>query len=158
LASRKPSTEYITEYKKLINSCFAFLVQESRNTKQITPNKPMSTISIEGMEFYAYHGCFAEEQLIGTRFVVDLFLETDTIKAEQTDDLKSTINYLEVYQLVKKEMEITSKLLEHVGRRILNAVKLNYPAVGHARVKVRKMNPPLGGKMDFVSLTLETKA
>ncbi len=47
----------------------------------------MSTISIEGMEFYAYHGCFAEEQLIGTWFVVDLFLETDTTEAEQTDDL-----------------------------------------------------------------------
>lgn len=118
----------------------------------------MSVISIEGMEFHAYHGCFAEEQLIGTRFVVDLFLETDTSEAELTDDLSKTINYLEVYQLVKMEMEINSKLLEHVGRRILNAVKLNYPAVGHARVKVRKMNPPLGGKMDFVSLTLETKA
>jgi 7,8-dihydroneopterin aldolase/epimerase/oxygenase len=116
----------------------------------------MSTISIEGMEFYAYHGCFAEEQLIGTRFVVDLFLETDTTKAEQTDDLKSTINYLEVYQLVKKEMEINSKLLEHVGRRILDTVQLNYPSVTYARVKVRKMNPPLGGKMDFVSLTLES--
>jgi 7,8-dihydroneopterin aldolase/epimerase/oxygenase len=117
---------------------------------------PMSTISIEGMEFYAYHGCFAEEQLIGTWFVVDLFLETDTTEAEQTDDLTKTINYLEVYQLVKKEMEINSKLLEHVGRRILNRVTVTYPSISHARIKVRKMNPPLGGKMDFVSLTLST--
>jgi 7,8-dihydroneopterin aldolase/epimerase/oxygenase len=116
----------------------------------------MSTISIEGMEFYAYHGCFAEEQLIGTWFVVDLFLETDTTEAEQTDDLTKTINYLEVYQLVKKEMEINSKLLEHVGRRILNRVTVTYPSISHASIKVRKMNPPLGGKMDFVSLTLST--
>ncbi|PKP53938.1 MAG: dihydroneopterin aldolase [Bacteroidetes bacterium HGW-Bacteroidetes-1] len=116
----------------------------------------MSVISIEGMEFYAYHGCFAEEQLIGTWFVVDLFVTTDTIKAEQNDNLFETINYLEVYQIVKKEMEINSKLLEHVGRRIINAVLKKYPVISHVKVKVRKMNPPLGGKMDFVSLTIET--
>lgn len=108
------------------------------------------------MEFYAYHGCFEEEQSIGTWFIVDLFIETDTTQAEQSDDLQHTINYLEVYQLVKKEMESPSKLLEHVGRRILNALRAGFPSVNHARIKVRKMNPPLGGKMDSVSLTLET--
>jgi 7,8-dihydroneopterin aldolase/epimerase/oxygenase len=108
------------------------------------------------MEFYAYHGCFKEEQLIGTWFVVDLFLTTDTTSAEQTDNLHETVNYLEVYQVVKREMEVNSKLLEHVGRRILKAVHDQFPSVEKARIKVRKMNPPLGGKMDFVSLTLET--
>ena len=116
----------------------------------------MAVISIEGMEFYAYHGCFKEEQLIGTWFVVDLFLTTDTTLAEQTDNLHETVNYLEVYQVVKREMEVNSKLLEHVGRRILKAVHDQFPSVEKARIKVRKMNPPLGGKMDFVSLTLET--
>lgn len=116
----------------------------------------MSVISIEGMEFYAYHGCFAEEQLIGTWFVVDLFLEVDTSQAEQSDNLHDTVNYLEVYQVVKREMEINSKLLEHVGRRIIRAVMETFPQVSHTRIKVRKMNPPLGGKMDFVSLTLES--
>ena len=81
----------------------------------------MSTISIEQMEFYAYHGCFKEEQIIGTRFLVDLYLETDTKKAEKTDELADTVNYQEVYLLVKKEMDIKSKLLEHVGRRILDS-------------------------------------
>jgi dihydroneopterin aldolase len=115
----------------------------------------MSTISIEGMEFHAYHGCFAEEQLTGTRFTVDLFLETDTQNAEKSDHLSDTVNYLEVYQVVKQEMMINSKLIEHVGRRILNQVLENFPTVQHAKIKVRKMNPPLGGKMDFVSITLE---
>ncbi len=50
---------------------------------------------------------------------------------------------------------INSNLLEHVGRRILNAIKTEFKTVEKASVKVRKMNPPLGGKMDFVSLTLE---
>jgi dihydroneopterin aldolase len=115
----------------------------------------MAVISIEGMEFFAYHGCFAEEQLIGTWFVVDLFLDVDTTIAEESDNLEDTVNYLAVYQVVKREMMINSKLLEHVGRRIIKAVRNDFPMVTHARIKVRKMNPPLGGKMDFVSLSLE---
>ena len=115
----------------------------------------MSVISIEGMEFFAYHGCFKEEQIIGTKFNVDLFLETDTSVAEQSDNLSDTVNYLAVYQSVKDEMNTKSKLLEHVARRILNRVKQDFPSIVHARIKIKKLNPPLGGKMDFVSLELE---
>lgn len=117
----------------------------------------MSTISIEQMEFYAYHGCFKEEQIIGTRFLVDLHLETDTAKAEKSDALADTVNYQEVYLLVKKEMEIKSKLLEHVGRRILDAIKGQYPQVDKVELKISKMNPPLGGKMKNVSLIMRSK-
>jgi dihydroneopterin aldolase len=116
----------------------------------------MSVISIEGMEFFAYHGCFKEEQIIGTKFRVDLFLETDTTTAENSDNLYDTVNYLSVYQVVKAEMEIKSKLLEHVGRRILNRVLDEFPLIKNARIKIKKLNPPLGGKMDFVALELES--
>ncbi|MCD4790611.1 MAG: dihydroneopterin aldolase [Bacteroidales bacterium] len=115
----------------------------------------MSTIAIEGMEFHAFHGCLPEEQVIGNKFIVDLFIETDTSKAEESDNLKDTENYSEVYNLVKKEMEIKSKLLEHVGRRILNSLKTNLPQIEYARLKVSKMNPPLGGQVESVSLTLK---
>ncbi|PLW93672.1 MAG: dihydroneopterin aldolase [Marinilabiliales bacterium] len=115
----------------------------------------MSVISIEGMEFFAYHGCFKEEQVIGTKFRIDLFLEVDTSTAEKSDHLKDTVNYQSVFQLVKKEMETPSKLLEHVGRRILDRIKQEFNTVEHARIKIRKLNPPLGGKMDFVSLEIE---
>jgi 7,8-dihydroneopterin aldolase/epimerase/oxygenase len=114
----------------------------------------MSTISIEGMEFFAYHGCFPEEKIIGTRFILDLFLETNTDEAEKSDNLNNTVNYLEVYKIVKKQMEIKSNLLEHVGRRIIDEVKNFFPQVISVEIKVRKMNPPLGGKMDFVSVTM----
>ncbi len=115
----------------------------------------MSVISIEGMEFFAYHGCFKEEQIIGTKFRCDLFIEVDTTKAEQTDSLRDTVNYQEVYAAVKKEMSIPSKLLEHVGRRIIVRIKERFPAVEHVRLKIRKLNPPLGGKMAFVGVELE---
>ncbi len=117
----------------------------------------MAIISLEGMEFFAYHGCFSEEQIIGTRFVVDLYINTNTSEAEESDKLSKTINYQEVYLLVKEQMAIKSKLLEHVGRRILNAVLEIHPEIEFAEVKVSKMNPPLGGKIGNVSVRISTK-
>ncbi|MCF6169727.1 MAG: dihydroneopterin aldolase [Bacteroidales bacterium] len=115
----------------------------------------MSTISIEGMEFFAYHGCFKEEQVIGTKFNIDLFMEVDTATAEQSDRLEDTVNYQAVYRLVKQEMDSKSHLLEHVGRRVLESIRGAFPQIEKAKIKIRKLNPPLGGKMDFVSLELE---
>jgi len=116
----------------------------------------MSTISIESMEFYAYHGCFKEEQQIGTWFEVSLSLEADTSKAELSDNLEDTINYQSVYLTVKRQMMEKSKLLEHVARRILDAVMVEYPVLS-AEVSIRKKNPPLGGKMEAVSVKLSKK-
>jgi dihydroneopterin aldolase len=115
----------------------------------------MATISINGIEFHAYHGCFKEEQVIGNTFIVDIILETDTSEAELTDDLHKTVNYAAVYGLVKKEMEITSKLIEHIARRILNSITTSFPQITLAELKVSKMNPPIGGKVDRVSVTLK---
>lgn len=114
----------------------------------------MGQISIEGMEFFAHHGCFREEQIIGTHFVVDLYLETDTKVAEITDDLETTVNYQEVYGFVKAEMSIKSKLLEHVARRILNRVKNEFPQINTCGVRISKMNPPVGGRVQKVCVEL----
>ena len=117
----------------------------------------MGMISIEGMEFFSYHGCFKEEQVIGTRFIVDLFIDVDTRQAERTDDLHQTVNYLSVYQTVKKEMEQKSHLLEHVAHRIIEAVHARFPDVIDTEVKISKLNPPLGGKIDRVCVTLSSE-
>lgn len=116
----------------------------------------MSLISLENLEFFAYHGHFHEEQVIGTRFLVTFQFEADTEEAEIADDLHNTINYQSVYQLIKKEMEIKSKLIENVALRILTTVCDAYPEISWAKVKVSKMNPPVGGKMDNVSITITT--
>ena len=99
----------------------------------------MSKITIENMEFYAYHGHFEEEQKIGTWFSLDLIMDVDSSKAEITDELDDTVDYSAVYQVVKDQMMVPSKLLEHVGRRILNAVKDQFPDVNNAILKIRKM-------------------
>ncbi len=118
----------------------------------------MTKILLEEMEFYAYHGHFKEEQLIGNRFIVNLEVETDTSKAEETDNLQDTVNYQEVYQVVKESMSAKSHLLEHLSRRILNALFRHFPAIRHIRIRVSKMNPPMGGQMKSVSLEMEQAA
>lgn len=113
----------------------------------------MATISIEGMEFFAYHGCFREEQIIGTRFMVDIHLETDTRQAEYTDDLKQTVNYQSVYLMTREEMAEKSKLLEHVARRIVDRLFRDFTTVERVSINIAKMNPPVGGKVGSVSIS-----
>ena len=115
----------------------------------------MAEIAIEGMEFFSYHGHFKEESIIGTRFILDLYIQTDTTKAEISDNLHETVNYLSVYQVVKSEMAKPSLLIEHVARRIGASVKKEFPAIDHLKIKLRKMNPPLGGQIESVSISLE---
>lgn len=106
------------------------------------------------MEFHAFHGCFKEEQIIGNTFLVDLYMDTNTKEAELSDNLEHTVNYARVYELVKKEMAVKSKLLEHVGKRIIEAIEQAYPQIDAIELKISKMNPPIGGKVESVSITL----
>ncbi len=115
----------------------------------------MGKILLEDMEFFAYHGCFQEEQIIGNQFIVNIELDLDTSQAETTDHLHDTVNYQAVYNLAAEQMQQKSHLVEHVCRRILDAIKQAYPQVQWLRVKVSKVNPPMGGKMKCVSIELE---
>jgi len=115
----------------------------------------MGIIELEGMEFYAYHGYFKSEQIVGNRFEVNISIETDCLKAAQSDHLSEALNYEEVYKLVKEEMHQSSHLIEHVAGRILNRIHSEYREIGKVRVKISKARPPLGGHIKAVSITLE---
>jgi 7,8-dihydroneopterin aldolase/epimerase/oxygenase len=114
----------------------------------------MGSIHIEAMEFYSFHGHYKEEQIVGNKFLVDLVLETDMSKPAVTDELQDAVNYQTAYRLVKREMEKKSKLLENIAQRILDTVCSELPGITKATVTIRKMNPPMGGKMRSVSVTL----
>jgi 7,8-dihydroneopterin aldolase/epimerase/oxygenase len=111
----------------------------------------MGKISLEGMEFFAYHGCYKEEQIIGTKFIVDLHVCLDTAIAEDSDHLKDTLSYVHLYRIVKKEMEQKSHLLEHVAKRIVDSLKSGFPQIQRIELKISKINPPIGGKVSHVS-------
>lgn len=116
--------------------------------------KTMGIIEIEGMHFYAYHGHFKSEQKVGNEFIVNLKMETDCGPASVSDNLDDALNYQTAYETVKQEMNIPSHLLEHVAKRILDSLYENYPSIKKAEVKISKLNPPMGGEIKKVSVTL----
>ncbi|MFI3294533.1 MAG: dihydroneopterin aldolase [Rikenellaceae bacterium] len=115
----------------------------------------MADIRLENMSFYAHHGCYAQEQLVGGRFRVDFSFRYDSLLAQQSDDISQTVNYLEVYELIRERMAVTSHLLEHVASGILDLVGQRFSLVEWAEVRVTKLAPPLGGQLGGVSVTLE---
>lgn len=114
----------------------------------------MHKIAVEGIQVYAYHGCLQEEGLIGTNYTVDVLMETDFTTAAQTDDLTQTIDYVVVYQIVKKQMAIRSNLIEQVGQRIVDELKNTFATLKSLEVKVTKLNPPMNGNVEKVSIII----
>lgn len=114
----------------------------------------MGIIEIEGMKFYAFHGHFESEQVVGNEFTVNLKIETDCEKVAISDNLNDALNYQTAYEIIKKEMAVPSHLLEKVAKRILDNLYLHFNSIKKAEVKISKMNPPMGGEIEKVSITL----
>lgn len=114
----------------------------------------LGIVELEDMEFFARHGCFEEERIIGNIFMVNLKLEVDVEKPSTSDSLDDALNYQQAYLLVKQEMEQPSNLLEHVAGRIADALYKAFPQLKRVTVKVAKANPPVGGKVARSSVTL----
>ncbi|MFZ4581347.1 MAG: dihydroneopterin aldolase [Paludibacter sp.] len=115
----------------------------------------MSKITLENMSFHSYHGCLEHEKTLGNTFIVTLQMEIDTTKAALTDDLADTLNYQSVYDIIKDEMEIPSKLIEHVAQRIADKIHSKFYQISNLKIKLSKLNPPLGGKVEAVSIEIE---
>ncbi len=117
----------------------------------------MSTIRLKNIKIYAFHGCMLEEGQIGSDYLVNLKVKADLDKAEKTDDLYDTIDYVLLHKIVKDEMAVRSKLLEHVGKRIVDKILLSVSLVNRVKVKVAKVNPPIGGDVAEVSVVVTAK-
>ncbi len=117
-----------------------------------------STIQLKGLKFYAHHGVMPQERKVGAHFSVDLTLFlADASTAILKDELAATVNYAEVYDVVKKEMAVPSQLLEHVAGRIANAVFHNFPLVESLEASITKNNPPMGADCEGASFSLKAK-
>lgn len=112
-------------------------------------------IQLKGLRFYAYHGVLEQERKVGGDYTVDLQLRlSEADAAVFGDDLDGTVNYAEVYDLVRHEMAVPSALLEHVAGRILAAIFDRFPKVAAATVNLRKVNPPMGASCDGCAVVL----
>jgi dihydroneopterin aldolase len=115
----------------------------------------MGIIKLQNIRTFSFHGCLIEESKIGSDYTVDLEVKTDMRKSSLSDDLKDTVDYVHLNQIVVEEMAIRSKLLEHVGRRIIKRIFDEIPAVSRVLVSVSKLNPPIGGDVEAVTIVME---
>lgn len=114
----------------------------------------MAFITLHDMKFHAYHGCLDFEKRDGNTFLVSVKMELDTYLSEMTDKLEDTVNYQEIYDVVKREMEIPSNLIEHVGRRIHDSILADFPQISKLKIELKKISPPLGGDVSWVSVKI----
>ena len=117
----------------------------------------MGKIEVKNIRVFTNHGCLTEETKIGSDYRVDIKVNCDLTKSAQTDDLADTVDYVHLNAIVKEEMAIRSALLEQVADRINCRVLDELPMVKKVWVKVAKLNPPLGGDVEEVSIALTKK-
>lgn len=115
----------------------------------------MGTIKLQNIRTFSYHGCLTEESKIGSDYRTDLEIKADMRKAMETDNLEDTVDYVLLNQIVTEEMAIRSKLLEHVAHRIIKRIFNEVPSISRIVLNVSKLNPPIGGDVEAVTVELE---
>lgn len=114
----------------------------------------MGIIRLNNIKVFAHHGCMNEEAIIGGHYLVDVILHTDFSKAAQNDTLEDTIDYVVVNRIVAEEMAIRSKLIEHVGQRMVVRMKESFPSLEKVEVCLTKIAPPINGDVESVSISI----
>ncbi len=117
----------------------------------------MGIIKVENIRVFAHHGCLQEETKIGSDYRVDVKVTADLKTSASSDDLKDTIDYVFLNAVVREEMAQPSKLLETVVQRILNRFFNEDKLIKKATVSVSKINPPIGGDVEMVTITMSQK-
>ena len=107
----------------------------------------MAKIGLEDVRFNAPHGYYTEEHLTGNEFSIDVWVETDIGGAAVGDDLGQTVSYSTIYYLLQLEMKKPAKLLETLAQRMADRIQDQFPRVKGVTLKLRKLNPPLGGQV-----------
>lgn len=115
----------------------------------------MSKLALEGMRFYAYHGFYEAERRIGGYYEVDVELELSFDGAAQHDDLEGTVNYETIYYIVKQEMRQSTQLIERLGQRIVDRIRVQFEQVQSVRVTIIKERPPVGGEVRQSRVVIE---
>ena len=111
-------------------------------------------IFVSNLRFYAYHGVEEQERRVGGDYVVNLNAKVDFTKALQTDSIADTVSYAALCDIIRKEMDIPSALLEHVAGRIAKTVEMEFPQIEELTISINKLNPPMGVDSDGAGVVL----
>jgi len=114
----------------------------------------MQQIHLKDIRVFNNHGCLVEEEKIGSEYIVNLTVDADLSLASSSDSLLDTVDYVHLNKIVKEQMAIRSKLLEHVAKRIIDVIFKELKLVQKVSVSVSKVNPPIGGDVAEVIVVL----
>lgn len=114
-------------------------------------------VHIDGIRLHARHGVLPQEQLTGNDYIINVRVGYDISRAMQTDDVADTLNYAEVYNIIKEEMSTPSKLIEHVAGRIANQLMDSYSQISSVMLRITKCNPPMGADCDGAGVEILVK-
>ncbi len=117
----------------------------------------MGIIKVENIRVFAHHGCLEEETKIGSDYRVDLNVKANLQISAKSDALEDTVDYVFLNKVVREEMAVPSKLLETVAKRILNRILQEDVMVQKATVNISKLNPPIGGDVESVTIKMTNK-
>ena len=115
----------------------------------------MNSIKVHGIRTFSFHGCLEEEKIVGGNYIVNVEIDCDFKPAALEDDLSKTIDYVAVKEIIVKQMSISSKLIESVAYKIIHEIKKNFSMAINCRVEIKKINPPIDGDIDYVSVLVE---
>jgi dihydroneopterin aldolase len=115
----------------------------------------MGTIKLKNIRTFSYHGCLIEEGKIGSDYSIDLEIKTNLKQSAISDNLKDTVDYVHLNRIVVEEMAVRSNLLEHVAKRIIDRALSELETVSKIKVAVSKINPPIGGDVEAVTIEME---
>ncbi len=114
----------------------------------------MVTISLHGAEFFAFHGFYPEEQKLGNKFIVDVDVNFTPVNNLKEDKIGNTVDYEQLYNIVEEQMKQTAKLIETVAQSIADLIKEKFPFTDKVQVSIKKLSPPLKGKVDYSSILI----
>lgn len=114
----------------------------------------LGIIKVENIRLFAHHGCLKEETKIGSEYRVDIEVDANLRKSAESDLLKDTVDYVFLNKVIREEMLKPSHLLETVAKRILDRVFTEDKLVEKATVSVSKINPPIGGDVEMVTIKM----
>ena len=117
----------------------------------------MGIIKLTNIRTFSYHGCLEEEAKIGSEYSVNLTIKTNLEPSAKTDELTDTVDYVDLNRIVVEEMAIRAKLLEHVAKRIIDRILKELQMVTKIEVEVTKLNPPIGGDVEGVTIIMKKK-
>jgi dihydroneopterin aldolase len=114
-------------------------------------------IYLRDVRFFAYHGVLQQEGRVGGWYTVNLRVACDLSRAAETDNVNDTVSYADLYELLKREMEQPSKLLEHVAGRIVKTISQEFPQVKGIDLSITKENPPMGADCQGAGVEMHWK-